>query len=407
MADLLKDRTGLQQHTKLGNVLKIARDSVRAGRNSEAEQMYRKIIGTDRRCATAHFGLAIILYRTNRRKQSLVHFKTAIALEPHNVGYANRLGQACLYLRELEKAKAVFQHAIDQGAANAITYAGLSAIHLWQENSEIARSVFLEGIKRHPIMSLDRGKGQRTTLLRLRGAENAHSRLTTGPNDSLHTIFKGSTFSTRYLVDAKRFRLINFMVLDDNLLKFADLPGHALIINSITDPDVEPNALTTASRYFKARPDVPFINDPDEVARTSRDENFRRFNGKHGIVFPRTTRLMVDADLVSNMSRKIEDMGFDYPIIVRNTGTHTGQTVMLAEEPAVLAETLRQRIGSEVYLIQFVRSYFREGLYRKMRVFFIDGKIYPKVHHIDKHWNVHGGNRKELMGRYWVGLFWN
>ena len=40
---------------------------------------------------------------------------------------------------------------------------------------------------------------------------------------------------------------------------------------------------------------------------------------------------------------------------------------------------------------------YRDDYYRKLRLFCIDGKLYPVVCHIDQVWNVHGGNPKTLM----------
>ena len=36
-------------------------------------------------------------------------------------------------------------------------------------------------------------------------------------------------------------------------------------------------------------------------------------------------------------------------------------------------------------------------LFRKLRLFHIDGEFFPVVCHLDKVWNVHGGNRKTIM----------
>jgi glutathione synthase/RimK-type ligase-like ATP-grasp enzyme len=220
------------------------------------------------------------------------------------------------------------------------------------------------------------------------------------PSGGLQAILKGATFSTRYLVDEHRYRLVNFMVAEDNILNYSELPAHALVINSVTDPDVEMGVLETISKFLKRQPNIPFINDPLKAAETSRDRNYQRLNKMEDVLFSTTIRLTVDEELLAGPAKKVEDMGFTYPVLVRNTGTHTGQTFVRAETPKALTETLEERLGTEIYLIQFVEAFYRGKYFRKMRVFFIDGEVYPVVHHIDDFWNVHGGNRKEVMAEH-------
>ena len=52
------------------------------------------------------------------------------------------------------------------------------------------------------------------------------------------------------------------MVAEDNILNYSELPAHALVINSVTDPDVEMGVLETISKFLKRQPNIPFINDP-------------------------------------------------------------------------------------------------------------------------------------------------
>jgi carbamoylphosphate synthase large subunit len=190
------------------------------------------------------------------------------------------------------------------------------------------------------------------------------------------------------------------MVGEDNILNYSELPAHALVINSVTDPDVEMGVLETISKFLKRQPNIPFINDPLKAAETSRDRNYQRLNKMEDVLFSTTIRLTVDEELLAGPAKKVEDMGFTYPVLVRNTGTHTGQTFVRAETPKALTETLEERLGTEIYLIQFVEAFYRGKYFRKMRVFFIDGEVYPVVHHIDDFWNVHGGNRKEVMAEH-------
>lgn len=189
------------------------------------------------------------------------------------------------------------------------------------------------------------------------------------------------------------------MLADDNLSRAKKLPDHALIINSVTDPDFQPKALDMVATYLEDRREVLLVNDPRQVAKTTRDANYKRFGKWDGVRVLVTIRAAIDDGLIAELGRKLDEWELTFPVIVRNTGIHSGRSVVRVENASELADALRMRLGSEVYLIQFVASYFRDQWFRKMRVFFIGGEIYPVVHHIDDFWNVHGTNRLEIMAK--------
>ena len=56
--------------------------------------------------------------------------------------------------------------------------------------------------------------------------------------------------------------------------------------------------------------------------------------------------------------------------------------------------------GEEYYIIQYLDVRYEGTWFNKMRVFFIDGQIFPVVSHVDNVWNVHGDNRLEIMKKY-------
>ena len=90
-------------------------------------------------------------------------------------------------------------------------------------------------------------------------------------------------------------------------------------------------------------------------------------------------------------------MGFERPFIIRETGTQTARSTALIEAPAALDAYLARRPGREFYLIDYHRILWRGEYFRKLRLFRIEDRFFPVVCHLDKVWNVHGGNRKEIM----------
>ncbi len=53
--------------------------------------------------------------------------------------------------------------------------------------------------------------------------------------------------------------------------------------------------------------------------------------------------------------------------------------------------------GRDYYVTEFVDYRSADGLYRKSRLFVIDGKAYPRHQVLSRHWNIHAASREELM----------
>jgi Tfp pilus assembly protein PilF len=176
VADTPKRKNDPVHFKNVADALTLAADLRHRREFVGAEKLYREIIATDRKSAAAYYGLAMVLYRTARHDKAIRCFKAAIALAPRRAEYANKLGEAHLLSRSVDEAEAVFQRAINRGAADTVTYTSLSAIHIWNGDADKAKDMLCAGVSRHPIMPGDSEDGRRPTLLRLRGAENAHCR---------------------------------------------------------------------------------------------------------------------------------------------------------------------------------------------------------------------------------------
>ena len=210
--------------------------------------------------------------------------------------------------------------------------------------------------------------------------------------------YRGGHFSTSYLLPKNRYRAFNWPIAENNINRRDDIPAHVLLLNTIADPDTEYRSLLALSEYLKSRREVPIVNHPDRVLETTRDGNDRRLNAIAGVTFPRTVRFRREGMAAGVVVARIGEMGFDYPIIVRETGTHTGRTVALVHDDAELTRYFSKSDGESFYLIQFIDERIDEGRYfRKKRIFCIDGRLYPVVSHIDRVWNVHGHIRLTVM----------
>jgi glutathione synthase/RimK-type ligase-like ATP-grasp enzyme len=81
--------------------------------------------------------------------------------------------------------------------------------------------------------------------------------------------------------------------------------------------------------------------------------------------------------------------GFDFPLLLRTPGFHTGahflQVKTLDELPAALAKLP----GRDLIVIQYLDARATDGKTRKYRVMMIDGRLYPLHVAVSSNWKVH------------------
>lgn len=343
-----------QAHSNLGNAL---RDQ---GNLEQAESSYHKSIELDDGNAEPHCNLGNVLKDNGELKQSADCFRRALDIKPDYM---------------------------EAGIA-------LSAIEESAGNSEQAQKTLWDAVARQPILTEPCKGSTEATALLFRGVEDCRYKL----SDDFQHKMSGGHFSTTELLHQDRFTKHHFHIVGDNLdTHGGKLPRHDIMVNTIACPDREPATLKALSSFLKGRKHAPLINHPDQVLKTGRDNNFLRLNDIDGITFANTIRIETKGMTTKRIVEKIKDSGITPPMIMRRTGTQTAVSVKklngFDEVEAYLSET----DGDEFYVIQYIDCPYREDYYRKIRLFCIDGRLYPVVCHIDKVWNVHGGNRKTMM----------
>ena len=330
-------------------------------------------------------------------EDAIAGFRRAVALAPDDASLATELGNALIRNGELEEAASFLRNAIEIDAAETNAYLSLSAIQRTINKFDEARKTLTEGVRNKPYIVNSHDTDSLPRILRLRGIQNAYYTLGMNPNKRPTLKLSGGNFSDMHLINRKKYSIINFFVLDGNMLRYDGPPEHDLIVNSISDPDVEHQSLDTLAEYLRVNPRVPVINDPGRVLETTRDNNHRRLGQIDGIHFPKTVRITHKDIVERSRNDLIEGNEFSFPIVIRRVGTHTGLTFAKISNDADLGRYLTNLEAADFYLSEYVENLFREKYFRKLRVFFIDGVIYPVVCHIDTTWNVHGGNRREIM----------
>ena len=91
--------------------------------------------------------------------------------------------------------------------------------------------------------------------------------------------------------------------------------------------------------------------------------------------------------------------GLRFPILCRPFGSHAGEDLSKIEDPAQLAECLAERRMGGGYLTEFIDLTGADGLYRKARLYWIGGGVYPEHYYVSDQWNVHEKGSLRLMAK--------
>ncbi len=201
----------------------------------------------------------------------------------------------------------------------------------------------------------------------------------------LQSILAGNVLMHRFLND----RLFAVHVL---LVEFwqpgTPLPEHDLVFNAIGDADVRQEALAQAERILQ-HTSAPLLNPPSAVLPTSRASNADRLRLLPGLRTANTARVNRSDLAADSLAEVLLRHRLSFPMLVRAPGFHMGQNCLLVHEEAQLHEALEQLPGDELLLMEYLDARSPDGCWRKYRVLFLDGQLYPVHLAVSRHWKVH------------------
>ena len=164
-----------------------------------------------------------------------------------------------------------------------------------------------------------------------------------------------------------------------------------LVLNLITDPDINPEVLGYADQLLKGfRGKV--LNRPQAVIRSGRDHVAALLRGIDGLIVPRVARFRGHPNLAT---QAIDKVGLGFPAILRETGKHDGQVIgVVASRDELLSRI--DRAGS-YFLTEFVEMRSGADLYHKIRVYFFGPRSVIRHRLVSDHWNVHAPDRQRVL----------
>ena len=302
-------------------------------------------------------------------------------------------GQRLFKQGRFSDAKVSLEQSLRRKPEHFTTNYLLSAIATHAKDSETAKAYLTAAARAEPFRGRSRVDDKRHTILKLRSFEGARVAPKKLSNGRYTTSLKGAQVSTKSLIDKERFQLMLGNISSQSAVDI-EPPRCDLIFNGISDIDSSPSAWKTVNTLLDKWSGIPVINRPQFLTNTTRDAVAKICNSIDGLKAGVTKRydsmtLMDNAKLVKDIESE-----FNYPVLTRTIGTHTGATFQKSETSAELSKALHQLDNKrDIYVTQYVDSRSGDSSFQKIRCFFVDGTPYPVCNIRSLHWEIRNRSR--------------
>ena len=167
-----------------------------------------------------------------------------------------------------------------------------------------------------------------------------------------------------------------------------------MICNADDGKDILPQALDLVERLGR-----PTINHPRLIMNTDRETISRRLADIPGCVVPRTIR--VAGSVLTEAALNKAFAGFHLPLLVRVAGTHGGDDFDKFDDWDDIVDFVSENPDATYYVIEYINYRSNDGFFRKYRVIFVDGEIFPYHLAIHDDWKVHHF-RTDMANHAWM-----
>lgn len=166
-----------------------------------------------------------------------------------------------------------------------------------------------------------------------------------------------------------------------------EIPEHDVLFVAIGESEANRPLLDAWTPRLTTWP-RPVLNDPRRIGRTARDLAYQHLHTLPGLVMPPTWRL--DRRQLGEMTAdQLAESGLRYPLIVRPVGSHAGHDLVRLDHHDVLRSSLETLSGDVFFVSPFIDYRGADGLFRKYRVFLIDGHPFACHMAVSAHWMIH------------------
>lgn len=352
--------------------------------------------------ASLHHDLAGMFLEMDQPRAAIAHAHKAVNGDRASRVFRRQLADAMALAGRYRDAADMYRALLVRRPADRVLNELLAACYYEVGDRGEAQAILQRFFNDHPCQAVVHPKDGRPVVLKMRGVERTGCRVTRGPRGHAMPSYRGGHFHTTQLINPAKFAIRDWVIAGDNIDAVKSLPSHDVMVNSIAEPDFERGSLKSLSTYLERSPDTAIVNHPDRILETTRDNNFRRIGALDGVTFPETARIERNGRSAKAMAAATNALGYGYPVILRETGSHTARSVTLARSRADAVRYFSRNDHDDFYVIKYYELRSEEGYYNKKRFICVDGALYPVVSHFDTIWNVHGKNRLTVM----KGLPW-
>jgi glutathione synthase/RimK-type ligase-like ATP-grasp enzyme len=338
------------------------------GRTAAARDAYLDLLSREPSHRAALNNLGTLLHETGYRTAARTAYAEAAARHPadpmSHVNLANVLRES----GSLAEAREHYETALRLEPDHAEAHQGLALI-LAESGDQPGAALHRQmGFAKRPVVALPyRGEGPPVSLLLLAASA-------------------GGNIPIRHFLNERIFQ--TFIVFVEFYDPATPLPPHRIVFNAIGDADLTASALAAAQSVL-ALTTAPVINAPAAVAATGRSDNAQRLSSIPGVITPRTVTLpralLAGPDAGMSLTRH----GFDFPLLIRTPGFHTGRHFLRVEAIGELPAALAELPGEDLTVLSYLDARGRDGKVRKYRVMMLDGELYPLHVAVSSHWKIH------------------
>jgi hypothetical protein len=170
----------------------------------------------------------------------------------------------------------------------------------------------------------------------------------------------------------------------------SDLPDHDIAIVAACESDQNRRVLDEIVRLIPTWP-CPVLNQPRGILNLSREKMYSLLQDVQGLVMPATNRIgRVALEQVGCGSVSMSQFAGEatFPLIVRPVESHAGRGLVKLDTPSSISTYLTDQREAEYFISRFVDYRSSDGLFRKYRIIWIDGRPYPCHLAIADDWKV-------------------
>ena len=199
----------------------------------------------------------------------------------------------------------------------------------------------------------------------------------------------GGNTPIEFLLEQSGIELLTLYVIDGIELP-APLPDHDVAIVIASDSEECRAALRIIAQTEADWPS-PLLNSPRLICNLDRDKLHQLLRGVEGLDIPATIAVArAQLSEVVRCGLSLPDIAAElqFPIIVRPRGSHAGVGLAKVDDRAAIDRYLAERPEQEFFVSRFVDYASEDGLFRKYRVVFVDGRPYACHMAIADRWDI-------------------